>query len=65
VEVDGSGHDHAEIWMQDQKRQAELERLGVRFLRFQEVEVRSTLEGVVETLRDWIEQEKCGEGHPP
>jgi len=55
VEVDGSGHEHEDIHKRDTKRQARLEALGVRFLRFREVSVRGNIGGVLQTIRDWIE----------
>ncbi|MDQ5977959.1 MAG: hypothetical protein QG602_931, partial [Verrucomicrobiota bacterium] len=39
----------------DEKRQARLESLGVRFLRFTEVQVRHDLDDVVSAIDLWIE----------
>jgi very-short-patch-repair endonuclease len=49
IEIDGCTHDQK--CESDKRRQAELERLGIRFLRFQEKEVRGNIEGIVEMIR--------------
>ncbi|KST62417.1 endonuclease domain-containing protein [Mastigocoleus testarum] len=54
IEIDGSSHDSPEAQARDRRRQARLEFLGVRFLRFREEEVRSGVEGVLEVIEDWI-----------
>ena len=61
IEVDGRGHEHEEIHARDVRRQAELEELGVRFLRFQEMNVRGNIGGVLQTIRDWLEADGDGE----
>ena len=57
LEIDGCSHQHPEVYENDVRRQAELESMGVRFLRFDETEVRRNLYGVVETIRQWLETE--------
>ena len=47
IEVDGVTHDSDSGQQHDQRRQQRLEALGVRFLRFQDEEVRQNLEGVL------------------
>ena len=58
IEIDGASHvDRAE---EDKRRQKELESSGIRFLRFEDTEVKQDLEGVITTIRDWIlEQRKA------
>jgi len=56
IEIDGSHHDHAEAFTRDIQRQEALERMGVRFMRFREEEIRRNLPGVVETIGGWIER---------
>lgn len=55
IEIDGGSHDHSEIAVSDLKRQNELEALGIRFLRFEEKEVRKNLDGVVGIIERWID----------
>ncbi|WP_445263768.1 endonuclease domain-containing protein [Rhodohalobacter sp. 8-1] len=55
IKIDGGSHDHPEIAVSDLKRQNELEALGIRFLRFEEKEVRKSLDGVVEAIENWID----------
>lgn len=54
IEIDGSSHDSEESQIQDRYRQSRLESLGVRFLRFQNSEVRHETEAVLNTIRAWI-----------
>ncbi|MBU6229032.1 MAG: DUF559 domain-containing protein [Cyanobacteria bacterium REEB459] len=63
LEIDGSSHDGAAAQARDQRRQARLEALGVRMLRFQEAKVRRDVEAVVEAIRVWILA--CPEHSPP
>ena len=56
LEVDGSGHDHEAAYYEDQRRQRELEAMGVRFLRFRESEVRDNLRGVVAAIQEWLDR---------
>ena len=54
IEVDGITHN--DKYDLDQDRQRKLENLGIHFLRFQEKDVRSNLEGVVLTIQEWIRE---------
>lgn len=54
IEVDGRYHDHPQVSVLDQKRQAILESMGVIFLRFEEAEIRTDLDAVVQRINDWI-----------
>ena len=56
IEVDGVTHDSATGQQHDQRRQQRLEALGVRFLRFQDEEVKQNLEGVLTVIREWIRE---------
>jgi len=54
IEIDGATHEiKAE---QDRQRQQDLEKMGVRFLRFLERDVQTNLDSVVSTIDHWIEQ---------
>ena len=54
IEIDGSSHDSEEAQERDRQRQARLESLGVRFLRFREEEVCGEVEGVLRVIEEWI-----------
>ncbi len=56
IEVDGVTHDSDSGQQHDQRRQQRLEALGVRFLRFQDEEVRQNLEGVLTVIREWVRE---------
>ena len=52
VEIDGASHvDKVE---EDKKRQEDLESLGIRFLRFQDDQVKKDLGAVVDIIKQWI-----------
>ena len=53
VEIDGVSHQCK--LEKDSARQVEIERYGVHFLRFEDDEVKDNLDGVLETIRGWIE----------
>ncbi|MDZ7720084.1 MAG: endonuclease domain-containing protein [Balneolaceae bacterium] len=55
IEIDGSSHDHSKTSEEDLERQSELEDLGIRFLRFEEIDVRKNIDEVVKIIEDWIE----------
>ena len=54
IEIDGESHDYKVAY--DRERQACLEGLGVKFLRFDDMDVKQNLDGVVLAIRDWIER---------
>ncbi len=54
IEVDGSIHDSEAAQAYDQERQARLEGLGIRFLRFSDKEVRTHPNKVCQTISKWI-----------
>ncbi len=53
IEIDGSSHDENKFDY-DQKRQKELESVGVNFLRFSEYEVRRNIHNVLQTIENFI-----------
>mgnify|MGYP001605247132 CR=1 FL=1 len=50
IEIDGSSHENRN--KEDETRQRELEKKGVRFLRFPDDEVKQNTEGVVEEITE-------------
>ena len=57
IEVDGTSHDSDDVMVKDAERQATIENLGVSFLRFQDEDVLNNLDGVVEEIRKYIEEQ--------
>ena len=53
IEIDGDSHCGNEE--KDAKRQREIEKLGVRFLRFEDINIFHNLDGVLKTIENWIE----------
>ena len=62
IEIDGDSHNSEEAFVKDMKRQKRLEALGVRFLRFDDFEVKKDMNNVIRTIENWIE--KYGELAP-
>ena len=57
IEIDGISHWEDKAVKKDNERQAELEKLGITFLRFAEEDVKKDLAGVVQTIEFWIQNE--------
>ena len=54
IEIDGISH--ATKAEQDEIRQKKLEKLGIRFLRFDDLLVKMDMESVIKTIEKWIEE---------
>ncbi|ELR68902.1 hypothetical protein C900_05595 [Fulvivirga imtechensis AK7] len=54
IEVDGESHYHDNASERDQARQKKLENLGVRFLRFDDLDVKQRMGYVLNTISEWI-----------
>ena len=52
IEIDGGSHNYK--IEEDEQRQKRLESLGVRFLRFPDLDVKRNIEGVLNTIEGWI-----------
>jgi len=57
IEVDGNSHNSDEALDKDEIRQKRLESLGVKFLRFDDEEVKKQMNSVVKTIEFWIRNE--------
>ena len=55
IEIDGSSHHFEEIMINDVKRQHILENLGMHFLRFTEMDVRTNMDDVLLRIEGFIE----------
>ncbi|WP_296619109.1 endonuclease domain-containing protein [Marivirga sp.] len=56
IEVDGSSHDNEEAVRIDQERQKRLEKFGVKFLRFDDLDIKHSIENVMNSIEDYIKQ---------
>src|SRR5262249_55014309 len=64
IEIDGASHDDFEdVKVKDEKRQRRLEALGVRFIRFHDLEVKRDVSLVLNALQYKIEEIR--NLHPP
>jgi very-short-patch-repair endonuclease len=55
IEVDGNSHFFEESVMEDQDRQKVIERMGVNFLRFSDLEVKRSMPSVLEEIGYFID----------
>lgn len=56
IEVDGSSHDNEEAVELDFERQNRLEKFGVKFLRFEDVDIKNNVENVVKYIEEYIRE---------
>ena len=56
IEIDGDSH--SEKMQEDRLRQQKLESLGVRFLRFDDRDVKQNMAGVLSVIENWILENK-------
>jgi very-short-patch-repair endonuclease len=56
IEIDGCSHN--EKSEEDRIRQAKLESLGIRFLRFHDSDIKKNIQGVLWVIEDWIRKHK-------
>ena len=54
IEIDGDSHTWEGALEKDEERQRRLESLGVRFLRFDDLDVKKNMPYVLNTIHDWI-----------
>ncbi|HZG25133.1 MAG TPA: endonuclease domain-containing protein [Chitinophagaceae bacterium] len=54
IEIDGMTHDDEEVSARDMVRQMTLEKLGVRVIRFNALEVVHNIENVMRAIEHWI-----------
>ncbi|HWP91282.1 MAG TPA: endonuclease domain-containing protein [Thermodesulfobacteriota bacterium] len=54
VEIDGVSHDSEKVYIRDMTREQRLESLGVRFLRFDDREVKKDVNSVLQSIESWI-----------
>jgi very-short-patch-repair endonuclease len=52
IEIDGDSHDYK--YQEDIARQQELEELGIRFLRFDDLEVKKDIHNVLRVIEAWV-----------
>jgi very-short-patch-repair endonuclease len=54
IEIDGDSHNYDFVSENDVVRQKRLEQLGVRFLRYQDKDVKNKMGFVLNDIHDWI-----------
>jgi very-short-patch-repair endonuclease len=56
IEIDGNSHDSKNAYQKDAERQREIEGLGIQFLRFNDLDVKRNMPGVLSVIVQWIEE---------
>ena len=56
IEIDGQSHEHEEVAINDKKRQKRLEDLGVRFLRFDDLQIKKAMKYALNSIYNWIKE---------
>ena len=56
IEIDGESHTHEEVAKNDIIRQRRLEELGVKVLRFDDLEVKKEMKYVLNEIYNWIKE---------
>lgn len=57
IEIDGASHELKEI--KDERRQKELEKVGVRFIRFTGSDVKKDPDATAIAIAKWIDEHAC------
>ena len=58
IEIDGISHTWEDVAVNDEIRQRQIEDLGIRFLRFDDKDIKQNKSFVLNTIHDWIEEHK-------
>ncbi|WP_425392466.1 endonuclease domain-containing protein [Ekhidna sp.] len=54
IEIDGDSHNSEDAVKADQARQEEIEKLGIHFLRFEDLDVKHNMSNVLRTIESFI-----------
>jgi len=54
IEIDGASHDYK--ISQDKERQRNIERFGISFIRFLDIDVKTNIDGILQYLNKWIDK---------
>ena len=55
IEVDGITHDAENQQVKDKARQSEIEALGITFLRFDDMDIKTQMDGVISEILNYVE----------
>ena len=56
IEIDGGSHDNENACRNDRERQKKIEELEIQFLRFNDVDVKRNMTGVLKVIEQWIDE---------
>jgi very-short-patch-repair endonuclease len=65
IEVDGVTHTYEDSEQKDLKRQVDLEKIGLKFLRFDDLDVKKNISSVLRTIEGYIEEFEKRKSIPP
>ena len=55
IEVDGITHDTENQQVKDKARQSEIEALGITFLRFDDMDIKTQMDGIISQILNYVE----------
>ena len=56
IEIDGGSHDNENACRNDRERQEKIEELEIQFLRFNDLDVKRNMTGVLKVIEQWIDE---------
>jgi very-short-patch-repair endonuclease len=56
IEIDGGSHDNENACRNDRERQKKIEELEIQFLRFNDLDVKRNMTGVLKVIEQWIDE---------
>jgi very-short-patch-repair endonuclease len=54
IEIDGASHNYPEAYLSDEKRQNTLESMGLKFIRFHDIDLKRNIENVIRSIEAFM-----------
>jgi len=54
IEIDGASHNYPEAYLSDEKRQNTLESMGLKFIRFHDIDLERNIENVIRSIEAFM-----------
>lgn len=54
IEIDGISHDYEHVAVNDKRRQKKIEELGIKFIRFDDLDIKHNISSVLRTIEGFI-----------
>jgi very-short-patch-repair endonuclease len=56
IEIDGKSHNRKNAYEKDRERQREIERLGIQFLRLNDLDAKRNMPCALRVIEQWVEE---------